>query len=307
MRQPSSTALNARPSPNISTVRRVPPGTVSTSMPGSRSTKICSISGSSPGASQPNQRRIRDGSVSARRTTSTGARTNVAIWAGSDALTVGHDAVMAGRASWKKLREPLPRPRRRDQVVMVGALAASALVLIASLAAVMWVAMWSPWLAAFYVIALGGGWMVATINRPHPRPGSDRVEQRVRVALIRLCVVADMPTPQIRIWRALPALSWTTQMPFGRPRVHVTEAMVRHTDDRGLEAVLAHEMAHIANGDAPIMTVLAGPAMAILTAFWTLRRVANTGWGLAVMVVCGLAVPPALLLMGLGRCGARGS
>jgi hypothetical protein len=43
---------------------------------------------------------------------------------------------MAGRVtSWRKLQEPLPRPRRRDQAVMVGALVAAALVLLASVAA----------------------------------------------------------------------------------------------------------------------------------------------------------------------------
>ena len=188
---------------------------------------------------------------------------------------------------------------------MVGALVAAVLVLAASAAAVVWVATWSPVLAGFYVVALGGGWMIAVLNRTHPRRGSDRVEKQVRMALIRLCVVADMPTPAIRVWRGLPALSWTTQLPFGRPHVHVTEAMVRHTDDRGLEAVLAHEMAHIANGDARIMTVLAGPAMAVLTAFWTLRRFAHMGWGLAVFLCCGLAVPPALALIGLARLASR--
>jgi heat shock protein HtpX len=69
--------------------------------------------------------------------------------------------------------------------------------------------------------------------------------------------------------------------------------------------VLAHELAHIANGDARIMTLLAGPAMAVLTAFWTLRRVAVTGWGVTVMLFCSLAVPPALVLMGLARLASR--
>ncbi len=208
-------------------------------------------------------------------------------------------------ATWKKLQEPLPRPRRRDQAVMVGALAASALVLVGGVAVLAWLALWSWLAAAFYLVALGGGWLIAALNRPRPQPGSQRVESQVRMALIRLCVVADMPTPDIRVWRGLPPLSWTTQLPFGPPRIHVSEAMVRRTDDRGLEAVLAHEMAHIANGDAPIMTVLAGPAMALLTAFWSLRHVAGSGWGVVVFLFCGLAVPPALLLMGLARLASR--
>jgi heat shock protein HtpX len=127
----------------------------------------------------------------------------------------------------------------------------------------------------------------------------------VRVALIRLCVVADLPTPEIRVWRGLPPLSWTTQLPFGSPRVHVSEAMVQQTDERGLEAVLAHELAHIANGDARIMTLLAGPAMAMLTAFWTLRHVTDMGWGMIVFLFSAVAVPPALALMGFARLASR--
>jgi heat shock protein HtpX len=213
---------------------------------------------------------------------------------------------MGARAtSWKKLQEPLPRPRRRDQAVMVGALVISALVLVASVAGLVLLALWLWVAAAFYVIALGGGWLLATLKRPSGRRGSDEAEAQVRAALIRLCVVADMPTPEIRVWRGLPPLSWTTQLPFGRPRVHVSEAMVERTDDRGLEAVLAHELAHIANGDARIMTVLAGPALAMLTAFWSLRHVADMWWGAFLFLITAIAALPALVLMGLARLASR--
>ena len=208
-------------------------------------------------------------------------------------------------ASWKKLQEPLPRPRRRDQAVMVGALLASALVLLASIAGLVLLATWLWIAAAFYVLALGGGWLLATLQRPAGRPGSEEAEARVRAALIRLCVVADMPTPEIRVWRGLPPLSWTTQLPLGRPRVHVAEAMVQRADDRGLEAVLAHEMAHIANGDARIMTLLAGPALAMLTAFWSLRHVADMWWGAFLFLITAVAALPALVLMGLARLVSR--
>lgn len=188
---------------------------------------------------------------------------------------------------------------------MVGALAAAALLLLASLGALVLLARWLWIAAAFYVVALAGGWLIATLQRPRERPGDEALEARVRLALIRLCVVADMPTPEIRVWRGLPPLSWTTQLPFGRPRVHVSEAMVQRIDDRGMEAVLAHEMAHIANGDARIMTVLAAPALAMLTAFWSLRHVADMGWGLFLFLVTGVAVLPALALMGLARLASR--
>jgi len=178
---------------------------------------------------------------------------------------------------------------------MVGALAAAALLL----------AMWLWIAAAFYVVALAGGWLLATLRRPRGRRGSAEAEAQVRMALIRLCVVADMPTPEIRVWRGLPPLSWTTQLPFGRPRMHVSEAMVQRTDDRGLEAVLAHEMAHIANGDAPIMTMLAGPALAMLTAFWSLRLVSDMWWGAFLFVLTAVAALPAVLLMGLARLASR--
>jgi heat shock protein HtpX len=61
-----------------------------------------------------------------------------------------------------------------------------------------------------------------------------------------------------------PPLSWTTALPRQQPRIHVTRALLRRLDDRELEGVLAHELSHIANRDAVLMTVLAAPGIYVL-------------------------------------------
>jgi len=88
--------------------------------------------------------------------------------------------------------------------------------------------------------------------------------ERAETAVSRLCVVADMPVPGVHGVRDGPPLSWTTALPSRHPRIHVTRALLRRLDDRELEAVLAHELSHIANRDAAVMTVLAAPGIYVL-------------------------------------------
>jgi heat shock protein HtpX len=88
--------------------------------------------------------------------------------------------------------------------------------------------------------------------------------ERAKRAVERLCALADIPVPQVEAEHDGPPLCWTTAAPGRRPRVHVTRALLEALDDKQLEAALAHELSHIANRDAVLMTLLAAPGVYVL-------------------------------------------
>jgi heat shock protein HtpX len=189
---------------------------------------------------------------------------------------------------------------------MAVALVLNAILLAALLAVAGWLLTvddgWSivVFFLAFAVIgATAGGRHVR--RRRRDREAVDRLARRVS----RLCLVADLPEPAVELVRDDTPLSWTTALPFGRPRLHVTTGMAELLPDAELEAVLAHELSHVGNRDAVLMTVLAAPGVFVLRGFRT--ALPDAPWrakpGL-VMFGCMYA-PPALLSAWLSRFVSR--
>ncbi|WP_028067967.1 M48 family metalloprotease [Solirubrobacter soli] len=93
--------------------------------------------------------------------------------------------------------------------------------------------------------------------------------------LERLCVVADLPKPTIVLdSRSMPN-SWIEGTRRGGFRLHLTQGLLDLLEPRELEAVIAHELAHVVNRDAAVMTVVGGPGEALLAGG---VRVASQGW-----------------------------
>ena len=69
--------------------------------------------------------------------------------------------------------------------------------------------------------------------------------------------------------------SWIEGTKRGGFRLHLTQGLLDLLEPRELEAVIAHELAHVANRDAAVMTVVGGPGEALLTGG---VRVAGQGW-----------------------------
>lgn len=80
----------------------------------------------------------------------------------------------------------------------------------------------------------------------------------------RLCVVADLPRPQIILERRREANSWIVDAPGRTPRLHITRSLVDLLEPDELQAVLAHELSHVANRDAAVMTVVGMPGAVLL-------------------------------------------
>lgn len=193
----------------------------------------------------------------------------------------------------------LPRDLGLD-LRMALALALSAILMLAAVGGLVWLLTrdggWA--LVAFILLIVIAG----LVNGPGSpfssgvRHWTEADEMRVRGVLDRLSMVAGISPPREDVVRSDAPLSWTTALRPSKATVHVTTGLLDRLDDRQLEAVLAHEIGHVAHRDATLMTVLAGPPSYLLRG---LRGAAAADVrGLFGVIVYGpiFAIPAALML-----------
>jgi heat shock protein HtpX len=91
---------------------------------------------------------------------------------------------------------------------------------------------------------------------------SPQQEPQLHGAVDRLCALADMPKPRVAIAEAdLPNAFATGRSP-DKAVVCVTRGLLRRLDEPELEAVLAHELSHVAHRDVAVMTIASFPGLA---------------------------------------------
>jgi heat shock protein HtpX len=118
---------------------------------------------------------------------------------------------------------------------------------------------------------------------------------------------ADIAVPELlEAWSPVPN-AWTS-----RGRIYVTSALLHLLDRHELEAVLAHEVAHLARRDAAVIEICSAPGTVGFSFFGGLRAAGFAGLGagqlvLGLWVMAWLCVPPVLLLAGLSRLSMLGS
>jgi heat shock protein HtpX len=175
-----------------------------------------------------------------------------------------------------------------------------ALVLPAAAAMAMVVLVESGWLVITGALLLGCAGLLASalerrreLSYAYP-PGPESA------VLERLCMRADIPVPELVVEADAEANAWTT-----RGRIHVTTPLLRRLDESELEAVLAHELAHLAHRDAAVMDVCSAPSRVLLALAGLLTSVLRawkTTLGLGqvgVLVAMGAAISlPAAFLLG---------
>jgi heat shock protein HtpX len=105
----------------------------------------------------------------------------------------------------------------------------------------------------------------------------------------RLCALADMPKPRVGIADMDMPNAFATGRSPERAVVCVTTGILRTLDAEELEAVLAHELSHVAHRDVLVMTIAssAGIAAGMLTRgaqFGGLGRSRDSGGAAAVLI-----------------------
>src|SRR5687768_17909081 len=105
----------------------------------------------------------------------------------------------------------------------------------------------------------------------------------------RLCALADMPKPRVGVSDMAMANAFATGRSPERAVVCVTTGILQTLDAEELEAVLAHELSHVAHRDVLVMTVAssAGIAAGLLmrfAQFGGMGRSRNSGTLPAVLV-----------------------
>jgi len=97
-------------------------------------------------------------------------------------------------------------------------------------------------------------------------PITEREAPELFGILDRLCALADMPRPQVVLTDEAQPNSWVVHFPRRPPRLYITRGLRAALTLDELQAVLAHELAHIANRDARVMSVVEWPSAVMLRA-----------------------------------------
>ena len=82
----------------------------------------------------------------------------------------------------------------------------------------------------------------------------------------RLCAIADIPRPEVRLVDQRQPNSWVVQYRASKPRLYLTTSLVALLTVDELTAVIGHELSHIANRDALVMSVVGMPSAVMLRA-----------------------------------------
>ena len=84
-----------------------------------------------------------------------------------------------------------------------------------------------------------------------------------------------MPKPEIVIEPERQPNSWLVGLSRERARLHVTRGLLELLTPAELEAVVGHELAHLVNRDAAVMTAVGGPGAVLLDGG---KRMLRGGW-----------------------------
>jgi heat shock protein HtpX len=117
-----------------------------------------------------------------------------------------------------------------------------------------------------WVILIAGGFLVAqwffsdkialAAMRAHVvSPEDGRVEAELHAVIDRLCALADMPKPRVAIADTPMPNAFATGRNPKKAVVCVTTGLMGRLDRTELEAVLAHELSHVAHRDVAVMTI----------------------------------------------------
>jgi heat shock protein HtpX len=143
---------------------------------------------------------------------------------------------------------------------MVAVSLATPLAVVVMVAAVV---LFVPWPVILYLTPFLLFGLAATVgaylSRPYPRSSQRREAPEVHALVERVCAMADLRKPRIVLVPSPQPNSWVVAQPRYPPRLFLTAGLLELLDVDELEAVVAHELAHLAHRDAVVMTIVGGP------------------------------------------------
>jgi heat shock protein HtpX len=87
-------------------------------------------------------------------------------------------------------------------------------------------------------------------------------QQDLQALVARVAAQADLPPPRVALVESESANAFSVGRTRERAVVALTDGLVRRLTPAELEAVVAHELAHVANRDGVVMTLVSVPALA---------------------------------------------
>lgn len=172
--------------------------------------------------------------------------------------------------------------RRRTWLVLLAG--ASVLVLLGS---AMSHGMGFGWAGVPFALAAAGGSALVSyfgsdaivISSTGARPADHVTYKRYHDTVEGLCLAAGLPKPRLYVVESPALNAFATGRDPDHAAIAITTGLWDALDRRELEAVLAHELAHVRNLDIRTMTVVAVVAGAVvLLADWTLRSLWHGGF-----------------------------
>jgi len=139
------------------------------------------------------------------------------------------------------------------------------------------------------VIVIAGGLLFAqyffsdkiALFSMHARVVSEQEAPELHAIVDRLCALADIPKPRVGIADSDVPNAFATGRSPKAAVVCVTTGIMRRLDPRELEAVLSHELSHVAHRDVAVMTVASflGVLAGLITRFTLYAGMFGGGFG----------------------------
>jgi heat shock protein HtpX len=139
------------------------------------------------------------------------------------------------------------------------------------------------------VIVIAGGFLFAqyffsdkiALFSMHARVVSEQEAPELHAIVDRLCALADMPKPKVGIAQSDVPNAFATGRSPKAAVVCVTTGIMRRLDSQELEAVLSHELSHVAHRDVAVMTIASflGVLAGLITRFTLYAGMFGGGFG----------------------------
>ena len=89
-------------------------------------------------------------------------------------------------------------------------------------------------------------------------------EPKLHAIIDRLCALAEMPKPRVGVAETDVPNAFATGRSPKSAVVVATRGIMRRLSDEELEAVLAHELSHVAHKDVAVMTIASGVGLSLI-------------------------------------------